>query len=71
MAGNDDAHDLVGAFQDLVDAEVAHNTFDTVVVEICSASFATFEPVSVTKRLAMAHHLPASEAPVSNRVAAS
>ena len=37
-AGDDDAHDFVGAFEYLVHAEIAHDLFDAVVGEIAVAS---------------------------------
>src|SRR5690606_4349554 len=38
MPRDDDAHDLVGTLQDLVDAKVAHQLLDAVVVQIAVAA---------------------------------
>src|SRR5690606_25636007 len=38
MPRDDDAHDLVGTLQDLVDAKVAHQLLDAVVVQVAVAA---------------------------------
>ena len=37
-AGDDDPHDLVGAFENLVDAQIAHQFLDAVVMQIAVAA---------------------------------
>src|SRR5882762_8274439 len=37
-AGDDDAHDLVGAFEDLVDADVAQVALDGEILEVAVAA---------------------------------
>src|SRR6185437_2702714 len=38
LARDDDAHDLVGAFQDLVHAQIAHQLLDAEVLEVAVAA---------------------------------
>src|SRR5580704_5522017 len=38
VAGDDDAHDLVGAFEDLVDAQVAQIALDREILEVAVAA---------------------------------